>query len=181
MAELHADAYRWLALLVQLLAIPGTLLPLLPGLIWLPLGAGVWWLAVGWEQAWPALALALAVFALGLIADVIALGLASARFQASRWAALGAGVGLLLGLFGLLPALPVGGPLVGALFGPWLGAALVEAWVNKKPPRNLGWLEALRRGCVVGLAVVAGLLVSRVAQVLLALLGIGGFLLLSFR
>jgi hypothetical protein len=58
---------------------------------------------------------------------------------------------------------------------------VVETWVTKKPPRNLGWLEALRQGSVVGLAVVAGLLVSRLAQLFLALLGIAAFVGLSFR
>jgi hypothetical protein len=41
-------------------------------------------------------------------------------------------------------------------------------------------LSSARRGALVGLAVVAGLLVSRVAQIFLALLGIGGFLLLTW-
>jgi hypothetical protein len=57
----------------------------------------------------------------------------------------------------------------------------VETWVKKKPPNGLGWLETLRQGSVVGLAVVAGLLVSRLAQLLLALLGIAAFVGLSFR
>ena len=175
------DGWWWIALLVQLLAIPGTLLPLLPGLIWLPVGGLVWLAAVGWQQAWPEFVVALVLFGLGLVADLLALGLASMRLKASRWSAAGAGVGLLLGVFGLLPALPFGGPLLGALFGPWLGALVVETWVTKKPPRNLGWLEALRQGSVVGLAVVAGLLVSRLAQLLLGLLGIGVFVGLSFR
>ena len=88
-------------------------------------------------------------------------------------------MGLLVGVLGLLPALPFGGPLLGALFGPWLGATLVETWVTTKPPRNLGWLEALRQGSVVGLAVVAGLLMSRLAQLLLAVLGVAAFVALS--
>ena len=58
---------------------------------------------------------------------------------------------------------------------------LVETWMTMKPPRNLGWLEALRQGAVVGLAVVAGLLISRIAQLLMALAGVAGFVILSFR
>ena len=174
------DGVWWIALLVQLLSIPGSFLPLLPGLIWLPVGAFVWMWAVGWTQAWPEFVLALVLFGLGLIADLLALGLASARLKASRWSAAGAGVGLLVGVLGLLPALPFGGPLLGALLGPWLGATLVETWVTTKPPRNLGWLEALRQGSIVGLAVVAGLLISKIAQFLMALVGLAGFVLLGF-
>ena len=175
-----SDGVWWIALLVQLLLIPGSFLPLLPGLIWLPVGALVWMGAVGWTQAWPEFVLALVLFGLGLIADLLALGLASARLKASRWSAAGAGVGLLVGVLGLLPALPFGGPLLGALLGPWLGATLVETWVTTKPPRNLGWLEALRQGSIVGLAVVAGLLISKIAQFLMALVGLAGFVLLGF-
>ena len=175
-----SDGVWWIALLVQLLSIPGSFLPLLPGLIWLPVGSLVWMAAVGWAQAWPEFVLALVLFGLGLIADLLALGLASARLKASRWSAAGAGVGLLVGVLGLLPALPFGGPLLGALFGPWLGATLVETWVTTKPPRNLGWLEALRQGSIVGLAVVAGLLISKIAQFLMALVGLAGFVILSF-
>ena len=175
-----SDGVWWIALLVQLLSIPGSFLPLLPGLIWLPVGALVWMGAVGWAQAWPEFVLALVLFGLGLIADLLALGLASARLKASRWSAAGAGVGLLVGVLGLLPALPFGGPLLGALLGPWLGATLVETWVTTKPPRNLGWLEALRQGSIVGLAVVAGLLISKIAQFLMALVGLAGFVLLGF-
>lgn len=175
-----SDGVWWIALLVQLLSIPGSFLPLLPGLIWLPVGALVWMGAVGWTQAWPEFVLALVLFGLGLIADLLALGLASARLKASRWSAAGAGVGLLVGVLGLLPALPFGGPLLGALLGPWLGATLVETWVTTKPPRNLGWLEAFRQGSIVGLAVVAGLLISKIAQFLMALVGLAGFVLLGF-
>ena len=175
-----SDPIWWLAVVVQLLALPGSLLPVLPSLLWLPIGAGLWVWHVGWIAGWPCLLMAVIVFVLGLIADLLAVALASARLQASRWAALGAGLGLLLGLVGLLPALPFGGPLLGALFGPWLGAALVETLAASRPPLALGWIASVRRGALVGLAVVAGLLVSRVAQVGLALLGIGGFFLLSW-
>ena len=52
------DPIWWLALGVQCLAVPGTFLPVLPGLLWLPLGAGLWCWHVGWSSGWPVLLLA---------------------------------------------------------------------------------------------------------------------------
>jgi uncharacterized protein YqgC (DUF456 family) len=72
----------------------------------------------------------------------------------------------------------VGGPLLGALFGPLLGASLGELFTAPTSLGPLGLLR-LRRSLLVGLAVVTGMLVSRVAQFLLALLGVAGFVLLS--
>jgi uncharacterized protein YqgC (DUF456 family) len=174
----RADALWWLALLVQTAALPGTLLPFLPGLVLLPLGALVWVLAVGWAAGWPPLLLSLAILALGLAADALALVLGPARLKATRWAYLGAAAGLLVGMLGLLPALPFGGPLLGALVGPLLGASLAELITA---PASLGpfGLGRLLRSVRVGLAVVAGLLVSRLSQFVLALIGVVGFVLLT--
>ncbi|WP_216903972.1 DUF456 family protein [Synechococcus sp. CCY 9618] len=172
------DLLWWLALLIQALAIPGTLLPLLPGLALLPLGALLWCWAVGWAAGWPALAVAVVLLVLGWGAEALGLLLGPVRLQATRWSYLGAGLGLVVGLLGLLPALPVGGPLLGALVGPLLGASLGEFL---SAPASLGppGLGRLRRSLLVGLAVVAGMLVSRLAQLLLALLGVAGFVLVT--
>jgi hypothetical protein len=172
------DLLWWLALAVQFLAIPGTLLPLLPGLALLPLGGLVWVWAVGWAAGWPPLALALLLLLLGWGADALGLVLGAARMQATRWAYIGAAIGLVVGLLGLLPALPFGGPLLGALFGPLLGASLGELISAPSSLGPLGLLR-LRRSLLVGLAVVAGMLVSRLAQFLLAVVGVIGFVLLS--
>jgi hypothetical protein len=168
----------WVALLVQAMAIPGTVLPLLPGLTLLPLGALLWVWAVGWGAGWPVLALAVALLMLGWGAEALGLVLGAARLQATRWAYIGSAIGLVVGLFGLLPALPIGGPLVGALVGPLVGASLGEML---SAPTSLGpfGLLRLKRSLQVGLAVVAGMLVSRLAQVLLASVGVLGFVLLS--
>ena len=174
----RADWLWWASVLLQFMAIPGTLLPVLPGLALLPLGALLWIWGVGWSAGWPTMALALLIFFLGWIADALGLVLGAARLQATRWAYIGSGIGLLVGLLGLLPALPVGGPLVGALVGPLLGASMGELLTA---PTSLGPFGLLRLQCslLVGLAVVAGMLVSRLAQFVLALLGVLGFVLLS--
>jgi uncharacterized protein YqgC (DUF456 family) len=168
----------WGALLIQAAAIPGTLLPVLPGLALLPLGALLWVWAVGFAAGWPVLALATLMLLLGWGADALGLVLGAARLQASRWAYIGSGLGLVVGLVGLLPALPVGGPLLGAVLGPLLGASLGELLASPTRAGTLGLLR-LRRSLLVGLAVVAGMLVSRVAQLGLALLGVLGFVLLT--
>ncbi len=172
------DLLWWAALFTQALAIPGTLLPLMPGLALLPLGALLWVWAVGWSAGWPALALAGLLLILGWGADALGLLLGPARLQATRWSYVGAGLGLLVGLLGLLPALPVGGPLLGALVGPLLGAGLGEL-ISAPPSLGPPGLGRLRRSLLVGLAVVAGMLVSRLAQLLLALVGVLGFVLLT--
>ncbi|HYP03225.1 MAG TPA: DUF456 family protein, partial [Cyanobium sp.] len=138
----------------------------------------LWVWAVGWAAGWPVLALAAVLLLLGWGADALALVLGAARLQATRWAYIGSGIGLLMGLLGLLPALPVGGPLLGALLGPLLGASLGELL---SAPTELGplGLRRLRRSLVVGLAVLAGMLVSRLAQFVLALVGVVGFVLLT--
>ncbi|MFM7170959.1 MAG: DUF456 family protein, partial [Cyanobium sp.] len=154
----RSDWLWWAALAVQLTAIPGTLLPVLPGLALLPLGALLWLWAVGWSAGWPALLLAGVILLLGWGADALGLVLGAARMQATRWAYIGSGLGLVAGLFGLLPALPVGGPLIGALVGPLLGAAIGELLTAPTSLGPLGLLR-LRRSLLVGLAVVAGMLV----------------------
>ncbi len=168
----------WGALLIQAAAIPGTLLPVLPGLALLPLGALLWVWAVGLAAGWPVLALAALMVVLGWGADALGVVLGAARLQATRWAYIGSGLGLMVGMVGLLPALPVGGPLLGALVGPLLGASLGELLTAPTSLGPLGLLR-LRRSLLVGLAVVAGMLVSRVAQLGLALLGVLGFVLLT--
>jgi uncharacterized protein YqgC (DUF456 family) len=184
------DLLWWAALLVQLLAIPGTLLPVLPGLVLLPLGALLWCWAVGFGVAWPVLLLAVLLLLLGWGAEALGVVLGAARLQASRWAYGGAALGLLVGVLGLLPALPVGGPLLGALVGPLLGAALGELVAELGPGRRnapgrldpapgRGALAILGRSLQVGLAVVSGMLVSRLAQMLLAVVGVVGFVALS--
>lgn len=131
----------WAALLIQVLAIPGTLFPVLPGLVLLPVGALLWCWVVGFAVGWPTLALAAVLLLLGWGADLLGVLLGAARLQASRWAYVGAAAGLVLGLVGLLPALPVGGPC----WGPWWGRCWEPPWGSCW--RNLGCGAALVSSC----------------------------------
>lgn len=164
------DPIWWLAVVVQLLSLPGTLLPVLPGLLWLPLGAGLWCWHVGWSVGWPAVLLAVLLFGVGMLADLLAVSLATATLDASRWSAFGAAVGIVIGLL-------TGG--LGLLIGPWAGASVVEHWCLSRQFPEMSHRDRMVKAAQVGLAVVVGLLVSQVAQLMLAVGGVVGFVLLS--
>jgi hypothetical protein len=79
----------------------------------------------------------------------------------------------------LLPALPLGGPLVGALLGPLLGASAGEFIAQLSTAGAGSPVWRLVRALKVGVAVMLGMLVSRLAQVFLSLIGVVGFVLLT--
>jgi uncharacterized protein YqgC (DUF456 family) len=56
----------------------------------------------------------------------------------------------------------------------------VEAWSLRSRAPDLAWAARLNQAARVGLAVVVALLVSQVSQVLLALIGVTGFVILTF-
>jgi hypothetical protein len=98
-----------------LVGLAGVLLPAIPGSALLVAGA----LLVGWADGftrvggWTVAACAALGVAIWLV-DLAAGILGAKAFGASRWAAVGAGVGLLAGLFLGLPGIVLG-PAVGAL------------------------------------------------------------------
>jgi uncharacterized protein YqgC (DUF456 family) len=112
----------WLLVAVMVVGIVGAVVPGIPGTI-LILGAVVIW---GMVRGFAGLEIPLTVAIVTLLSnfgiDLLATYVGAKQAGASRWGQIGAVVGLLLGVFGLLPALPVGGPLLGLLLGPLLGA-----------------------------------------------------------
>jgi len=85
---------------------------------------------------------------------------------ASIWGQVSAVVGLLLGFFGLLPALPIGGPLLGILLGPLLGAIVGEFLYRRD----------LRLAIRAGFGILVGSLVGTLIHVILAIATVGVFL-----
>ncbi|MGD1852303.1 MAG: DUF456 family protein, partial [Cyanophyceae cyanobacterium] len=68
------------------------------------------------------LAEAIVVQLFSVIIDTLGSDWGAKQAGASSWGQIGAFVGLALGYFGLLQALQVGGPLIGILLGPAVGA-----------------------------------------------------------
>jgi uncharacterized protein len=156
----------WLLLAVMAMGVIGAVVPGIPGTI-LIVGAIVVW---GMVQGFAGLGLPLAVAVVALLAnmgiDFLATYLGAKQAGASHWGQIGAVVGLLLGVFGLLPALPFGGPLLGLLIGPLLGAIVGEYLYRKD------W----RTACRAGVGIVVGSLIGSLIQGLLALVVVIVFL-----
>jgi uncharacterized protein YqgC (DUF456 family) len=97
------------------LGIAGVVLPAIPGSLLLVAGAVLigWaegFTKVGWGTIAATAVIALAIWAVDLVAGV----LGAKAFGASRWAVVGAGVGLLAGMFLGLPGIVLG-PAAGAI------------------------------------------------------------------
>jgi uncharacterized protein len=100
--------------------VAGTVLPALPGAPLLAGGA----LLVAWAGSfqrigWPALTVVGVLCVLVMAVDWIAAVLGARAFGASRWAFIGATLGLVVGLFLGLPGVLLG-PIVGAVALEWL-------------------------------------------------------------
>lgn len=120
----------------------GLVLPAVPGSVLIVAGA----IAVAWAEdftrvGWGTLSAAIVLGVLIWLVDLAASVLGAKAFGASRWAVIGAGVGVVVGLF-LGPA--------GILLGPAIGAVLFEYL------RNPDFARAARAGLGAFLGFVLG-------------------------
>lgn len=153
------DGVWWLlSVALILLGLAGTVLPALPGTLFVLAGIllGAWiddFSRVGWGSV--AAVTVLAVLAWGL--DYAAGLLGAQRAGASRQAIIGAALGTVAGLF-------MG--LVGVLFMPLVGAAVGEYLARKDH----------RQAINVGIATWLGIMVGLVAKVVIAFMMVGIFI-----
>ncbi len=156
----------WLLVAVMVVGVIGAVVPAIPGTSLIVAAIVIWGIVHGFGSVSIALPVAVVVLLVSMGVDFLATFWGAQRFGASKWGQIGAVVGLLLGFFGLLPALPFGGPLVGILFGPLIGAIVGEF--------------IFRRDFVVavkaGLGIIVGSLVGNLIQGVLALAALGVFL-----
>lgn len=148
-----------------LAGLAGVVLPVLPGSLLLVLGT----VAVGWAEGFRrvgGLTVALAVvLGLAIWAVDLAAGALGARWAgASRWAGLGAAVGVVVGLFFGLP---------GVILGPAIGALAFEYARNPELPRAARAGVGALLGFVLGSAAKLTLAAILVGVVLFDLLNGG--------
>ncbi|WP_416670463.1 DUF456 domain-containing protein [Egbenema bharatensis] len=148
----------------------GAFVPGIPGAILIVIGVVVWGIATGFAGLGFPLTVAILVFLAGIGIDFLATYWGARRAGASKWGQIGAIVGLLLGVFGLLPALPFGGPIVGLIIGPLLGAIIGE----------LLYQRDLRRALKAGVGIVVGSVMGKVVEGSLAVAALIVFLLYTW-
>ena len=137
------------------LGIAGLVVPALPGALFLVLGVVLIAWAEGFERiGWPTIVIAAVLAALMTIVDWVASLLGAKKMGASAWGLVGAGLGLVLGMFFGLP---------GILLGPPVGAFALE--FAKDP--------AFKRAARAGTGVALGFLLGTAGKLALAAVLVG--------
>ena len=108
--------------------------------------------------------MAFVVLLLSLGVEFLASYLGAQKVGASNWSQIGLVVGLLAGIFGLLPALPIGGPIIGLFVGPVVGAFVGEYAYR----RDLELTPRLQQSLKVCVGIVVGTVIGHVAKAMLA-------------
>jgi len=144
--------------LLFLVGLAGSVIPWLPGPLFIVAGAVLWAFATDFAQIGIGrLAILTALALLSFLLNFVAGAVGARRYGGSRWGVVGAVVGALIGLFF--------GPL-GLLFGPVVGAIAGELL------RGADFEGSVRSG----LGALVGLLVGIVADFVIALTMVGLFL-----
>ncbi len=159
----------WILIAVMLVGVIGAVVPVIPGPS-LILGSILVWIVVqgAGNVSWAPLIAIFVILILSAGVQVLAGYWGAKQAGASKWGQIGALVGLGLGFFGLMPALPVGGPLIGILFGPLIGAFIGEFLYRKELPLA----ERTNIAFKAGIGIVLGSLVGNLIEGLLALLAV---------
>lgn len=161
----------WLLVALMGIGIIGAFVPVLPG-TGLIAGAVLVWTVVSPTASSLPLIVAIAAFVLSLGVGYLATYVGTKKVGASTWGQTGSIIGLTVGFLGLLPALPIGGPLFGILFGSMAGAFLGEFLFRKE----LETIERIKLSGKVALAVVVSSLVGTLLEGLLAFTAVIVFL-----
>ncbi len=166
----------WFLVALMGVGLVGAFVPALPGVSLILVAVLVWTFASPTAVSFVPLITAVVALVLSLGVGYLATYLGAKKVGASKWGQVGSVLGLVIGFLGLLPALPVGGPLLGILVGTMLGAFIGEFLFRKELPFG----ERFQFSGKVSLAVVVSSLVGTLLEGLLALTAIAVFLITTW-
>lgn len=150
---------------MTLVGVVGSVVPVMPGPL-LILGASIIaGFLYDWNQVTVTLVVSSVVFVMCFAIEQLSGIWGAQKAGASHWGQIGSIFGLFLGFFGLLPALPIGGPLLGLFFGPFIGAVVGELLY----PRQVPIVDRLKISVKAGVGIVLGSVIGLIIQGLLSL------------
>jgi uncharacterized protein len=152
-------------LLLNLVGIIGAVVPVMPGPSLILGASAIAGFLYGWDNATVTLVVSSVVLAMCFAIEQLAGIWGAQKAGASHWGQIGSIAGLFLGFFGLLPALPFGGPLVGMFFGPFIGAVVGELLY----PRPDSIEDRFKISFRAGVGIVTGSVIGLLLQGLLSL------------
>jgi len=162
----------WLLVAVMVVGVVGAVIPGIPGSSLIVIAVIIWGVIDGFSGVSWALGVSIAIFLLSIGIDFLASYWGAKQAGASQWGQVGAIAGLVVGILGLLPALPFGGPILGILLGPLVGAVLGEFFYRQE----LEFTARTQQSLKAGVGIVVGSLVGRLIQGLLAIAAVVVFL-----
>jgi uncharacterized protein YqgC (DUF456 family) len=160
-------ALYWVLIALMTIGVIGAFIPGIPGAILIVIGIVIWGAAHGFAGLGLPLTIAFLVLLASIGVDFLATYWGVKQAGGSKWGQIGAIVGLVVGVLGLLPALPFGGPLLGLLLGPLLGAIIGEMIYQRD----------LKRAAKAAIGIIVGSLLGKLIEGLLALVAMVVFVL----
>lgn len=161
----------WILIAAMLVGVAGAVIPGIPGPSLILIAILIWCVVSNFAIAlWPLILIFLALI-LSAGMEWLAAYWGARQVGASNWAQFGAFLGMVVGFLGLLPALPLGGPVLGLLFGTILGAFLGEFLCRGQLALKARLVQALK----VSVAVAVGSLVGNLLEVILAIVAVALF------
>ncbi|GAB4545157.1 MAG: hypothetical protein Tsb0014_39290 [Pleurocapsa sp.] len=158
----------WLVIAAMILGVIGAIIPGFPGSSIILTAILVWSIVTKFAGVgWP-LILIFVVLILSAGVEYLALYLGAKQAGASKWGQYGALAGMALGFFGLLPALPIGGPLLGILVGAVAGAFIGEYLYRK----NLDEDDRMKQAFKASMGIVVGSIIGNIIEALLAAIAV---------
>ncbi|MGF1538532.1 MAG: DUF456 domain-containing protein [Elainellaceae cyanobacterium] len=166
----------WILVAVMVVGALGELIPGMPGASLILISILVWAIATNFTGIGWSLIVVFTLLILSAAVELLAAYWGAKQAGASRWGQFGALVGLVAGVIGLLPALPIGGPLLGIFVGPFVGAFIAE-YIYRS---DLQGSDRLETAFKASLGTVLGSIVGNLVDGLLAVLAVVVFVLTTY-
>lgn len=158
----------WILIAVMVVAAFGAILPGFPSASLILLSILVWGIATKFAGIGWALVVVFVVLIVSAAIEPLATYWGAQRVGASKWSQIGAIAGMVLGFLGLLPILPIGGPILGLLVGPIIGAFVGEFLYR----RDRALKDRTELALKVGLSVAVGSLLGNLIETVLAFVAV---------